>query len=115
MVVLGCSEKPTLRRKSGGLTVQVGIALDDPIHIHLALVNGKSGKPMGKQNLNVSWDDNFSEIAVFIPKSGSADTAVPSGVSRVHIMVGPRIGNEPYRIAFLNCNKPRSPAQSKTC
>jgi hypothetical protein len=59
---------------------------------------------MGKQNLNVSWDDSSSQTTVFIPETGSADVAIPPGATTVHIMEGPGMGRGPGRIAFEDCN-----------
>ncbi len=101
---VGCGEKAALREKSAELAPQARIATISPSTLHVRLVNAKSGEPMGKQNVIISWDDSFSQTIIFISKTGFAEVAIPPGVATVHIMEGPRMGKEPGRVAFEDCN-----------
>ena len=61
VAVGGCDEK-ALVTTSAKVTAKTQGELNAPVSLHLRLVNAKSGKPMGKQNLNLSWDDSFTRL-----------------------------------------------------
>jgi len=68
------------------------------------LLNAKSGKPMRRQNVTFGWDKNLSSSQVMVGDDGTGRVEVPSGADEFVLLAGPRIGNEPYRTAYRNCN-----------
>lgn len=72
------------------------------------LVDAKSGKPMGDQNLTVRWVDSDSSVLA-LDESGSGRVKVPQGAKEFVMLPGPRKGSEPNRVAFMNCNQWPSP------
>jgi hypothetical protein len=73
----------------------------------IRLLNAKSGKPIQNQNVTLIWcPDCFSKSEVLVGKDGTGHVAVPSGAKTFSMMEGPRIGNEPSRIAYIDCNEP---------
>jgi hypothetical protein len=80
--------------------------------ITLRLINGKTGKPFTKKNLNVTfwWEDpsspnkdkwtqmdgSFLGTDVYIDKTGVAHIPVPPQATRIQVREGPKIGKEPY-------------------
>jgi hypothetical protein len=73
--------------------------------IAVRLINGETGKPMKNFNITFEWDqDSFKSSVVFIGAEGIGRVDVLRGATAFYLMSGPRIGKEPFRIAFLNCN-----------
>jgi len=78
-----------------------------PQTVTIRLLNAKSGKPMPNKNVIFIWcPDCFAKSEVSIGKDGIGHVAVPAGTNTLSMMGGPKIGNEPYRIAFIECNNP---------
>jgi len=87
--------------------------------IAIRLVNGDTGKPFTNQNVNVTfwWEDpaspnkdkrteigSQSGIDVYIDKTGIGHIEIPSKATLLAVREGSKIGKEPDRIAYADCN-----------
>ena len=73
----------------------------------IRLLNGKSGRPMSNKNVTLEWSPEYitwEGSVVYFGKDGIGKVEVHSGAEYITMMTGPKIGKEPYRIAFINCN-----------
>lgn len=70
------------------------------------LLNGKTGKAMPNRKVTVEWADGVKSSEVSIGENGQGILEVVPGSQRFVLTVGPRPGNEPYRLAYINCNEP---------
>lgn len=68
------------------------------------LINANNGKPVSGQNITAIWDDNFTQIVIHTDSKGMAQLELPKGARYLGLMSGPKLGKEPYRIAYVNCN-----------
>jgi len=76
----------------------------------IRLLNGKSGKPMSNKNVTLEWSPEYipwEGSVVYFGKDGIGKVEVHIGAEFFTMMTGPKIGKEPYRIAFIDCNEPR--------
>jgi hypothetical protein len=73
----------------------------------IKLVDGKSGKPMRRQNVTVEWDNPHSidRSVVAVNDVGLGRVDVSPGAMRFFLLTGPKKGAEPYRVAYINCNE----------
>ena len=71
----------------------------------IRLVDGKSGKPMGNKNVTFDWDTDFKQSVTMVDKDGVGHLEVPQGVRGFMMRPGPRIGDEPNRVPYQNCNE----------
>jgi hypothetical protein len=60
---------------------------------------------MAKESVTVHWLSGMTSTVVPIDALGIGTFDVPKGRSEFILMGGPRVGEEPYRIAYLNCNE----------
>lgn len=75
----------------------------------IRLLNGKTGRPMSNKNVTVQWSPGYfpwEGSVVYFGKDGIGKVEVHSGAEFFTMMTGPKIGKEPYRIAFIDCNEP---------
>jgi len=72
--------------------------------ITVRLLNAKSGKPMKGKKVTFEWDGKLNKTVITIDKSGLGTVVVPTGVREFTLLAGPKVGKEPYRIPYLNCN-----------
>jgi hypothetical protein len=70
----------------------------------IRLLNAKSGKPFGKQNVTLHWDVDFERSVVRVGSDGVGFVQIPPNVKSFHMTGGPRKGREPYRVAYADCN-----------
>ena len=70
------------------------------------LLNGHSGKPMTHSNLTFYWCPNCpqQETVVALGDQGSGTVKIPEGTTDFFVLAGPKMGKEPNRIAFIDCN-----------
>jgi hypothetical protein len=67
-------------------------------------LNAKTGKPMNNKMVTFAWSDRLDESVVAFNKEGLGTVVVPAGVHKFTLLAGPRVGDEPYRIPFVDCN-----------
>jgi hypothetical protein len=84
------------------LAITLGSASSQTILVRL--VNGRTGKPISNENVTLIWDAKIPQTVVRVDGLGKASVAIPSGTKNVTVMVGPRKGKEPDRIAYFDCN-----------
>ena len=84
------------------LVLFAGQVLAQTVTVHL--INGENGKPVGGKNVTITWDSDFTQVVVPIDKNGVGRFPVVAGKTYFSMMPGPKVGKEPYRVAYLNCN-----------
>jgi hypothetical protein len=72
----------------------------------IRLLNGKTGKAMPNRKVTVRWADGLKSSEVSIGENGLGFLEVVPGSLQFVLTVGPRPGNETYRLAYINCNEP---------
>ncbi len=72
--------------------------------IRIRLLNAKSGKPMGGENITVRWDTGEASI-VALDGAGAGSAAIPKGAQQFVLATGPERSSEPGRVAYLDCNE----------
>ena len=86
-----------------------GAALSAPLAAQtftIRLLNAKTGKAMPNRKVTVRWADGLKSSEVSIGEDGSGRLEVVPGSQQFLFTVGPKLGNEPYRLAYINCNDP---------
>lgn len=68
------------------------------------LLNGRTGNPMPNKMVTASWADGLRSTVISIGKDGLGHLDVAPGTTEFVLSVGPKSGDEPYRLAFINCN-----------
>jgi len=77
------------------------------------MLNGNSGKPLSDKNVTFAWSPDFWEkTEVHLGKDGMVTVTVPAGVRLFVMIPGPKVGKEPYRIPYIDCNKSPFPEVS---
>jgi hypothetical protein len=71
----------------------------------IRLLNAKSGKAMGKKKITVRWVKDLKSSEVVLDANGTGHVEVLPGMTEFSVMEGPRIGKEPGRVAYLDCNE----------
>lgn len=74
--------------------------------ITVRLLNAKTGEAIGKKNVTVKWTDGSKSSEILLDNKGQGNFQIPSGRREFFLMAGPRSGNEPYRVAYIDCNEP---------
>ncbi len=87
----------------------LGIVLSSPLAaqtITIRLLNGKTGQPMSNKNVTLEWSPGhfMQDSVVYFGKDGIGKVEVPIGAVFFTMMPGPKVGKEPYRVAFGDCN-----------
>jgi hypothetical protein len=73
--------------------------------ITVRLLNAKTGKPMANKMVTFQWRGSWDESVIALDKNGLGTVAVPPGEHEFTILAGPKVGKEPYRIPYLDCNE----------
>jgi hypothetical protein len=87
-----------------------GAALPAPLAAQtftIRLLNGKTGQPLSDKNVTLEWSPSYipwEGSVVYFGKDGIGTVKVPTGSEFFVMRGGPKIGKEPYRIPFINCN-----------
>jgi hypothetical protein len=85
----------------------IGMVLSLPIGAQtftVRLLNGETGKRMPNRKVTVRWVNGFNSSEVLIDKNGVGLVEASQGEQQFLMTVGPKPGNEPYRVAYLDCN-----------
>jgi hypothetical protein len=72
----------------------------------IRVLNAKTGKAIGNKKVTVKWADGVKSIEVLLDNNGRGKVEMPSEAQDFFVMEGPRIGKEPDRIAYIDCNDP---------
>lgn len=89
----------------------VGMAFCLPVSgqtLTVRLLDAKSARPMGGYYVRVHWIGEFEESHVWIGRDGVGHVKVPIGAKGFGMRPGPKVGNEPNRIPYINCNNSAS-------
>lgn len=70
------------------------------------LLNAKTGKAMGNKKVTVEWVEGLKSSEILVDSKGAGKIEIPPATREFLMTTGPRIGNEPYRLAYINCNEP---------
>jgi hypothetical protein len=70
------------------------------------LLNAKNGKAIGNKKVTVKWADGSKSLEILVDNNGLGRIEIPAATREFFMMEGPRIGNEPNRVAYIDCNEP---------
>lgn len=102
-------------RRIGGFAIGLfilGVVLPTPLAAQtftIRLLNGKTGKAMPNRNVTVRWGDGSRSSEISIGEDGSGRLEVVAGFQQFLLSAGPKNGDEPYRLAYIDCNDPTMP------
>ncbi|HZQ44496.1 MAG TPA: hypothetical protein VFA99_14675 [Acidobacteriaceae bacterium] len=71
--------------------------------ITVRVLNARSGLPLSGQNVTIAWADTLDKTVVNLGRDGSGKLDL-AGRSQFAMLPGPKLGKEPYRIAYIDCN-----------
>ncbi|SNS39384.1 hypothetical protein SAMN05421770_101786 [Granulicella rosea] len=110
------------------LVALAGLAMLGPVisaqQLTIRLVHGKTGKPMTNRNVTVTFlleepgktgrnkaghTEESTDIVLHIDGTGSARVDVPANATTFLLRGGPKMGKEPGRIPYTDCNMTGSP------
>src|SRR5690349_2509779 len=80
--------------------------------ITIRMLHGKSGKPLSNKNVTLLWAPDFipwKGAEVHLGKDGTGTVDIPVGLELFEMMTGPKVGKEPGRIPYIDCNNPLFP------
>jgi hypothetical protein len=106
------SGSATVLRTIGGLAIGLliaGAALPAPLAsqtVSIRLLDGKTGRALSDKNVTLLWSPAYFPpgSVIYFGKDGIGTVKVPTGAEFFTMHGGPKIGKEPYRIPFINCN-----------
>jgi hypothetical protein len=76
--------------------------------ITIRFLNAKNGKPVKTVMVTFEWKSGrLDRSEIMSDKQGLGSVEVPAGEREFSIEAGPKIGKEPYRIPYLDCNEGR--------
>jgi hypothetical protein len=70
------------------------------------LLNAKTGRAIGNKKVTVKWADGSKSLEILVDSNGLGKIEIPTATREFFMMEGPRIGNEPDRVAYIDCNEP---------
>jgi hypothetical protein len=77
--------------------------------ITIRLLNAKTVKPMRNKMVTFVWDVSESgNSEATLDEQGVGTVDIPAAAHKFSLLAGPKVGKEPYRIPYLNCNEGRS-------
>jgi len=71
--------------------------------ITVRVLNARSGRPLARQSVTISWPDTLDKTVVSLGPDGTA-TLDLAGRSQFGMLPGPRSSKEPDSIAYIDCN-----------
>ncbi len=74
--------------------------------ITVRLLNAKTGEAIGNKNVTVKWTNGAKSSEILLDNNGQGNFQIPTGSREFFMIGGPRFGNEPYRVAYIECNEP---------
>ena len=73
--------------------------------ITVHLVNANTGKPIAGRNVTFEWADDYRNSTVAMTdRAGVAKIEVAKGQTHFQLVPGPKVGKEPNRIPYIDCN-----------
>jgi len=71
--------------------------------ITVRVLNARSGRPLARQSVTISWPDTMDKTVVSLGADGTGKLDI-SGRSQFGMLPGPRSTKEPDSIAYIDCN-----------
>lgn len=71
--------------------------------ITVRVLNARSGRPLARQSVMISWPDTANKTVVSLGPDGTG-TLDLAGRSQFGMLPGPRSDKEPNSIAYIDCN-----------
>lgn len=71
--------------------------------ITVRVLNARTGRPLARQSVRISWPDGFRTTTVNLGSDGTGKLDV-SGETQFGMLPGPSGNKEPNSIAFIDCN-----------
>jgi hypothetical protein len=71
--------------------------------ITVRVLNARSGRPLARQSVMISWPDTMDKTVVNLGPDGTGKLDL-AGRSQFGMLPGPRSGKEPNSIAYIDCN-----------
>lgn len=73
--------------------------------ITIRLLNAKTGKPMKDKMVTFDWmNEKLDQSVIRSDDQGMGKVEIPSGQRKFSLQAGPKVGKEPYRIPYFDCN-----------
>jgi len=77
--------------------------------ITIRLLNAKTGKPMNNKMVTFDWmDEKLDQPVIRSNDQGMGTVEIPAGQSKFSLRAGPRVGKEPDRIPYIDCNESKA-------
>jgi hypothetical protein len=75
----------------------------------IRLLNAKTGKPMNNKMVTFDWmDEKLDQSVIRSDDQGMGTVEIPAGQSKFSLRAGPRVGKEPDRIPYIDCNESKA-------
>jgi hypothetical protein len=71
--------------------------------ITVRVLNARSGRPLARQSVMISWPDSLDKTVVSLGPDGTGKLDL-AGRSQFGMLPGPRSGKEPDSLAYIDCN-----------
>lgn len=71
--------------------------------ITVRVLNARSGRPLARQSVTISWPDSADKTVVSLGPDGTG-TLDLAGRSQFGMLPGPRSNKEPDSLAYIDCN-----------
>jgi hypothetical protein len=71
--------------------------------ITVRVLNARSGRPLARQSVMISWPDTLNKTVVNLGPDGTAKLDL-AGRSEFGMLPGPKSDKEPNSIAYIDCN-----------
>ena len=71
--------------------------------ITVRVLNARSGRPLARQSVMISWPDTLEKTVVNLGPDGTGKLDL-AGRSQFSMLPGPKSGKEPDKIAYIDCN-----------
>ena len=71
--------------------------------ITVRVLNARSGRPLARQTVAISWPDTSDKTVVNLGADGTGKLDI-AGRSWFGMLPGPRSGKEPDSVAYIDCN-----------
>lgn len=91
-------------------TILLCLGLKPPLSAQtmtIRLLNAKTGTPMKNKLVTFDWGERWDRSEIAFDKQGFGTIEVPAGANKFSLLAGPKVGKEPYRIPYLDCNEPK--------
>ena len=73
--------------------------------ITVPVLNARTGAPLKNKMVTVQWGP-WEKSEITLDMQGTGTVAIPAGAREFTLTEGPKVGDQPYRVAYLDCNEP---------